>query len=278
MPAEPPATPLRKFTLHPPTLVAPASVLTLAHSTSQPFTTQSLAALRTALLSSRTLAAERIAVKDANRRNLSERQAVLNRVLEETQRVKEVERKKKREEEERKDKERRLLHEKANEGMQLDEPVVSMGTAPVKPIAQKPAVLPPAPPAALPSNLNGDIASRVDPLAATKQRIASSSAASTPLPTPTPIHAISSAPGSIPASVANSISAVPSPRQHFSQYRTVATADCLAHSFSVCCYGDVRRGGRIRSAKTAESSEEVSLSPCTRTSMRPCAEEDLLTV
>lgn len=220
MPVEPPAPPLRKFTLHPPTLLVPASPLTLAHTTPQPFTTQSLGALRTALLSSRTLAAERIVVKDANRRNLSERQAVLNRVLEETQRIKEVERKKKREEEERKDKERRLVHEKANEGMQLEAPVVSMGTAPVKPIAKKPAVLPPAPPAALPSNLNGDVASRVDPLAATKQRIASSSTASTPLPTPTPTHAVSSAPGSMPVSVSNSISALPSPCQCFSLHRS----------------------------------------------------------
>lgn len=98
--------PLKKFTLHPAAQLAPSSPLLLAQAAAHPLSIQNLTILRTALLASRTLAAERIIVKDANRRNLSERQASLNRVLEETQRAKEVERKRKREEDDRRERER----------------------------------------------------------------------------------------------------------------------------------------------------------------------------
>lgn len=106
-----PSPSLKKFVLHPPALLAPNAPLIQAYSTITPFSPTSLNALRTTLLASRTLAAERIIVKDTNRRNLGERQALLNRVIEGEKRVKEVERKKRKEEDDRREKEKRAERE-----------------------------------------------------------------------------------------------------------------------------------------------------------------------
>lgn len=107
MPSSSPPVPLRKFTLHPTALAAPSSPLVLAGVSSEPFTLQSLNLVRSTLLHARTSATERLVIRDSNRRNLSERQAALNRTLEETSRIKEQDRKRKREEEDLRDKDRR---------------------------------------------------------------------------------------------------------------------------------------------------------------------------
>lgn len=111
MPNPPPLAPstnppLRKFTLHPPSLTAPNSPLVLAANGTGALPPAALQALRQTLSQARQSAAERIGIRDANRRNLTERQANEKRVAEEQARMKEAERRRKREEDERREKER----------------------------------------------------------------------------------------------------------------------------------------------------------------------------
>lgn len=73
MPSPPPPTALRKFTPLPVTLIGSASSIVLAQA-ADTFPANTLAVLRTALLNARTLAHERLVIRDSNRRNLSERQ------------------------------------------------------------------------------------------------------------------------------------------------------------------------------------------------------------
>lgn len=114
MPSPPPSQPLRKFTLHPSSLTSPTSPLTLALVTSDPLALATLVLLRASLLASRTLATERLSIRDGNRKNLGERQATLNRMLEEAARLKDAERKKKREEEERREKDKMVKSNSRN--------------------------------------------------------------------------------------------------------------------------------------------------------------------
>lgn len=97
---------LRKFTLHPTSLSAPTSPITVCLSTTSPITLPTLAAIRTTLVNSRILAAERLNICDSNRKILNERQAMDKRALDEGAKLKEMERKRKREEDEKREKER----------------------------------------------------------------------------------------------------------------------------------------------------------------------------
>jgi hypothetical protein len=112
MPPNPPPAatathpPLKKFTLHPPSLTAPTSPLTLCLNTTGALPNTTLAVLRTTLLSSRALATDRISIRDANRRNINDRQASDKRALEEGARLKEVERQRKRNEDDKRERDR----------------------------------------------------------------------------------------------------------------------------------------------------------------------------
>lgn len=102
----PPPPALRKFTLHPPSLTAASSPVTIAANGAGPLSPASLSQIRISLVTARAQAAERLAIRDSNRRNLAERQTNEKRVAEEQARAKEVERRRKREEDERREKER----------------------------------------------------------------------------------------------------------------------------------------------------------------------------
>jgi hypothetical protein len=118
MPSSQPAPPLRKFTVNASNPAAPGSALYLALSSSSadalPLST--LALLRSTLFQSRTLATERLIIRDSNRRNLGERQAALNRSLAEAAKLKDVERKRKRDDDERREKERDERGDKVSRG------------------------------------------------------------------------------------------------------------------------------------------------------------------
>ncbi|SCV66959.1 BQ2448_5605 [Microbotryum intermedium] len=104
--------PLRKFSLHPPSLLTPSSILmTIANGSSTLNATQ-LGNLRTVLTSVRLQANERLVIRDANKKNLVDRQLNEKRMAEDSARLKELERSKKREEEERKEKEKTQKIEK----------------------------------------------------------------------------------------------------------------------------------------------------------------------
>jgi hypothetical protein len=98
--------PLRKFTLHPPSLTAANSPISLAANGNGALSPAALQGLRQTLVQARQSAAERLSIRDANRRNLTDRQANEKRVAEEQARQKEMERKRKREEDERRERER----------------------------------------------------------------------------------------------------------------------------------------------------------------------------
>lgn len=97
--------PLGKFTLVP-TFNSPTSPVTLSLANNAPLSNTALSALRTTLVASKTLAIERNALCEANRRNVVERQANDKKVFDEGARLKEQERKRRREEDERRDRER----------------------------------------------------------------------------------------------------------------------------------------------------------------------------
>lgn len=97
---------LGKFTLHPPSLTSPTSPLTQCLANSSPLNLTALNALRSTLIGSRILAAERLSICDSNRRTLLERQASDKRAIDEGAKLKELERKRKREEEEKRERDR----------------------------------------------------------------------------------------------------------------------------------------------------------------------------
>ncbi|KAM0792200.1 hypothetical protein ACM66B_004897 [Microbotryomycetes sp. NB124-2] len=113
--------PLRKFTLHPPSIIGSASPITAATNYSGLYSVQMLTAARQALISARQSAAERHGIRDANRRNLAERQANEKRVAEEQAKQKETERKRKRDEDERRERERQERVERERQEREREE-------------------------------------------------------------------------------------------------------------------------------------------------------------
>ncbi|KAK4053714.1 Transcriptional regulator [Microbotryomycetes sp. JL201] len=113
--------PLRKFTLHPPSIIGSASPITAAANYSGPYSVQMLTAARQALISARQSAAERHGIRDANRKNLAERQANEKRVAEEQAKQKETDRKRKRDEDERRERERQERIERERVERERDE-------------------------------------------------------------------------------------------------------------------------------------------------------------
>ncbi|GAA5866013.1 hypothetical protein JCM8547_002914 [Rhodosporidiobolus lusitaniae] len=103
-PNPPPPSTLRKFS---PVQAPPpnAPILAVTNGTG-PISPHELAQMRTSLVLSRMLAAERLAVRDQNRALLDERQAAEQRAADEQARVRDGERRRRREEDERKERER----------------------------------------------------------------------------------------------------------------------------------------------------------------------------
>lgn len=101
-----PSSPLKKFNLHPLSTLASTSPIVLAQTSTYSLNPTSLSVLRTQLIQSRTLAAERVIIKDANKRLLSNRQTAQNKLLDSLHKSKEEERKKKKEEDDERERER----------------------------------------------------------------------------------------------------------------------------------------------------------------------------